>query len=91
MRDSLPRFETIVWLILLVVSCLSWELASSFNIFGDVRFVASAVLIIAFVKTRFVLLDFMDLKRAPIAARVFAELWWIGNCSILLGFYWTSP
>lgn len=91
MKQSLPRYETFVWAMLLIVSCLSWEIASGLNIFGDVRYVTSAVLVIAFIKTRFVLLDFMELEHAPLAARLFAELWWVGNCVILLALYWTSP
>lgn len=91
MIKTLPRYETFIWAFLVVVSCISWELASGFNFFSDTRLVACAVIVIAFVKTRFVLLDFMALKHAPIAARMFAEVWWIGNCVILTTLYWISP
>lgn len=86
----MPRYETGLWALLVIVTCLSWVMSGNVGLFENVKVAASATLILAFFKTRFVLLDFMELRHAPLAARVFAEAWWIGNCIILLALYWTS-
>ena len=90
MKKSFPTHETFIWILLIAVTCLSWKITDGFEVFGDRRIVASAILIIAFVKTRFVLFDFMELKHAPTIGRLFGEFWWAGNCILLLALYWTS-
>ena len=91
MKKTFPQYETLIWFLLIFVTCLSWKITDGFEFFGDQRIVASAILIIAFVKTRFVLLDFMEMRHAPTIGRLFSELWWAGNCILLLGLYWSSP
>lgn len=90
MKKVFPTYETFIWAFLVVVTCLSWKITDGFELFGDRRIVACAILIIAFIKTRFVLLDFMELRHAPTIGRLFGELWWAGNCILLLGLYWSS-
>ncbi len=46
-----------------------------------------AVIIIAFVKIRYVILDFMELRTAPLGMRVAAEAWCIVVCSTLVVLY----
>jgi Prokaryotic Cytochrome C oxidase subunit IV len=91
MKNVLPVYDTLVWVFLILVTCASWQITGGLELFGDRRIVASAILLIAFVKVRFVLLDFMDLKHAPLPARLFAEAWWAANSVLLLALYWMSP
>ncbi len=46
-----------------------------------------AVIVIAFVKIRYVVLDFMELRTAPLGMRVAAEAWCIVVCSTLVLLY----
>jgi hypothetical protein len=45
------------------------------------------VIVIAFLKIRYVILDFMELRTAPLAIRVAAEAWCIVVCSTLVLLY----
>ena len=50
-----------------------------------------SVLVIAFIKVRFVGLEFMELRQAPLPLRLIFELWLILACATLLILYWLSP
>ena len=49
-----------------------------------------AMLIIAFVKGRLVILDFMELREAPLMWRLLLEGWLILVSSLILLAYWIS-
>ena len=53
----------------------------------DPRAAGIAVIVIAFVKIRYVILDFMELRTAPLGMRVAAEAWCIVVCSTLVLLY----
>ena len=63
---------------------LSWGLGEGRV---DPRAAGVAVIVIAFVKIRYVILDFMELRTAPIGMRVAAEAWCIVVCSTLVLLY----
>ena len=46
-----------------------------------------AVIVIAFVKIRYVILDFMELRTAPLGMRIAAEVWCILVCATLVLLY----
>jgi hypothetical protein len=79
---------TAVWLLLVIATLVSWESAQAG---GDHRLTTSAVLFIAFVKVRFIGLDFMELRGAPRPLRTIFELWLLIVCAALLVLYWMSP
>jgi hypothetical protein len=87
MRSSGTRI-TAVWLILVVATLVSWESARAGS---DQGLATSAVLAIAFVKVRFIGLEFMELRTAPLPLRLAFELWLLVVCSVLLALYWRSP
>jgi len=51
------------------------------------HYATAAILIITFVKIRFVFLDFMELRTAPWPLRMAFEVWAIAACVTLLGLY----
>ena len=59
--------------------------------FRDARMAGSAILVIAFIKVRFVILDFMELRHAPRMLRSIAELWVAGMAAILITLAWLAP
>ena len=75
------------WLVLLVATGITWYL-------GEVGAAGTAaivtMLVIAFVKGRLVILDFMELRGAPLMWRALLEGWLILVSSLILLAYWLS-
>jgi caa(3)-type oxidase subunit IV len=68
---------TPIWALLFSATCVSWALASyhASRSRGSPGLASIAVMLIAMVKIRFVLIHFMELKRAPWIWRAFFEAW----------------
>jgi caa(3)-type oxidase subunit IV len=81
---------TMVWLGLMVLTCLTtWGLSTK-----DLFIPAVAVVgnfLIAAVKVRYVMLDFMELRNAPIPVRVAFEAWPVVVAAMILGFWFATP
>ena len=75
------------WLVLLVATLITWYL-------GEVGAAGTSaivtMLIIAFIKGRLVILDFMELREAPTLWRVLLEGWLILVSGLILLAYWIS-
>jgi len=78
---------TFVLLLLIGATIASWEFGHGLG-FTEARHAGLAVIIIAFVKVRFVLLDFMELRQAPRAIRLAVEVWGVVVCTVLCSLYW---
>mgnify|MGYP000884398785 CR=1 FL=1 len=83
MLEMLRSRVTLVWLILVGATGLSWALGHGIGI-ADPRRAGAAILVIAFLKVRWVLLDFMELRGAPRALRLAAESWVVVACAVLV-------
>ena len=77
---------SLVWLLLVFASFLSWDSLSVAQ--GYVRAAHVAVLVIAFFKVRLVGLQFMELRYAPRWCRSAFEAWLTIVCIILLVLVW---
>lgn len=75
------------WLVLLVATGITWWL-------GDVGAAGTGVILamlaITFIKGRLVILDFMELRGAPLMWRLLLEGWLILVSSLILLAYWIS-
>ena len=75
------------WLVLLTATAITWYL-------GEVCAAGTAAIVamlaIAFVKGRLVILDFMELREAPRLWRILLEGWLILVSSLILIAYWIS-
>lgn len=75
------------WLVLIVATGITWYL-------GEVGAAGTAaivtMLVIAFIKGRLVVLDFMELRAAPKLWRFLLEGWLIVVGSLILLAYWIS-
>ncbi|UCV04806.1 cytochrome C oxidase subunit IV family protein [Dechloromonas denitrificans] len=75
------------WLVLIVATGITWYL-------GEVGAAGTsaivAMLVIAFIKGRLVILDFMELRSAPLMWRLLLEGWLILVSSLILLAYWMS-
>ena len=87
MMNFLKNPANRAWLVLLVATGMTWYL-------GEVGAAGTsaivAMLLIAFVKGRLVILDFMELREAPRLWRILLEGWMIVVGSLILLAYWIS-
>lgn len=88
MAASLQSRVTGIWVGLIVATGLSWQFGHGFGFGEKFHYATAAILIITFVKIRFVFLDFMELRTAPWPLRMAFEVWAVSICVILIGLYW---
>lgn len=80
---------TKVWLGLMLLTCMTtWGLSK--DLFSAPVAVIG-IFLIAAVKVRYVILDFMELRGAPIPVRVAFEAWPVGVAAVILGFWFATP
>lgn len=80
----------VVWLLLMVAAILSFAMEWLVDI-GDGTVSRNGIipiLVITFIKVRFVILDFMELRDAPLIVRGVNELWVIMVCAGLIYIFW---
>ena len=87
MLNALKNPAHRAWLVLLVATGITWQLGEA-GAAGALAIVA--MLAIAFVKGRLVILDFMELREAPLMWRLLLEGWLILVSSLILLAYWIS-
>jgi hypothetical protein len=76
---------TLAWLALLAATLISWGFGHGRGL--EAPAAGIAVIVIAFVKIRYVILDFMELRTAPPGMRVAVEAWCIVVCTTLVLLY----
>lgn len=80
---------TWVWLALVVLTCVTtWGLSK--DLVSPTVAVVGTFLIAA-VKVRYVILDFMELRNAPIPVRVVAEAWPAVVAVMILALWFVAP
>lgn len=83
MKPALPIDRpTLIWGLLMLATALSWTLGRG-PLASD-AFAAAGVIAIAFLKARWIGLDFMELRTAPTALRLGFEAWILTTCTILI-------
>ena len=87
MMNTLSNPAHRAWLVLLIATSITWYLGEV-GAAGTLSIVA--MLAIAFVKGRLVILDFMELREAPLMWRLLLEGWLILVSSLILLAYWIS-
>lgn len=77
---------TLVWIVLVVATVLSFSLGSVHGI-GSSKSSAIAVLVVTFVKVRLVGTHFMGLRDSPVVLRSIFDVYVLVVCAVLIGFY----
>lgn len=77
-----------VWMLLVVATIFSCELFGISASQQVQKYTGIGVIVIAFLKARFIGLDFMELRNAPTVVRVVFESWILIICSVLASLYW---
>jgi heme/copper-type cytochrome/quinol oxidase subunit 4 len=80
---------TAVWALLVAATCTSTWLLSKGAIAPTIAVVGT--FLIAAVKVRFVMLDFMELRHAPPAVRIASDAWIVLVTCLILGFWFATP
>jgi heme/copper-type cytochrome/quinol oxidase subunit 4 len=81
------RRITVLWLVLIAATVFSWMLGRD-DLPLDTRTTSVVIMLIAFVKIRYVILDFMELREAPWGMRLVAEAWVLIAGTSIVGLYW---
>jgi cytochrome c oxidase subunit IV len=90
MKSLFRQRITTVWVLLIAATGLSWEFGHGLGVGGSYRLATTAVVLIAFIKVRFIFLDFMELRTAPLPLRLTFEGWSIIVCGTIMALYWTG-
>jgi hypothetical protein len=77
----------LVWLILVLATLCSGFLGEHHGLFGGTAAV-SAIMFIAAIKGRAVILHFMEIKCTPLSWRILFEAWIWGVCALIVAI-WT--
>jgi len=77
---------TPVWLLLVGATVVSWLLGANYGP-GNHTPATVTVMLVAFVKVRFVGLYFMELRHAPLALRLALEAWVVVFTIVVIAFY----
>ena len=86
MKDLLFSRISVVWLLLVAATLVSWEIGHGMGI-DSVSITGSAILLVTFIKVWLVILDFMELRGAPRWMRTTGEAWVVLVCALLIGLF----
>jgi len=78
---------TYIWIVLLAITLISWIGVYGVKGLISPKALALTLLALAVIKTRFVMLDFMELRDAPRLYRLSAEGWCLAIYALLAGLY----
>jgi hypothetical protein len=90
LRNLLRARFTVVWFFLIAATLVSWRLGSAHGI-SNHELATVTILVIAFIKVRFVGMDFMELRGAPRALRLAFEMYCLIVGSALVIIYVIGP
>lgn len=74
---------TLIWMLLVGATMLSWAFGHGVG-FSSPRAAGAAIIVVTFIKVRFVMLDFMELRSSPRWMRVTAQAWMLVISSSLI-------
>lgn len=92
MLNILRSRATLIWLMLVTATLISWSMNEGLG-FSNHRIASVAVILIAFFKIFFVMMDFMELRGAPLFMRAIAGTWITVVGTTLCSLFWlgTDP
>ena len=93
MTSALRLSPTTIYVLLVLATGVSFLLGTNAReeaLVAD-RWATAGILLVAAVKVRFVILDFMDVRDAPPALRLALEGWVVGVVGILAWFFCLAP
>jgi len=83
---GLPVRLTVIWLLLLAATALSWGLGIGALVHAT-RVAGTAIVVVAFFKIRLIMLEFMEIRHAPLFMRIGCEAWVLAICGGIVFLY----
>ncbi|HLS98313.1 MAG: cytochrome C oxidase subunit IV family protein [Porticoccaceae bacterium] len=88
MGQVIRHYTTWIWLLLVALTTMSWELGDGQAASALAPTLAAPLLmLVAFFKVRLVGLHFMELRTAPLPLRLLFEAWVVVACGAILVIY----
>ncbi len=89
MKAVLQSSVTLVWVVLMLATGLSWWLGTRPGSGAETGSASATIvlMLVAFFKVRLVIMYFMEVHGAPLPLRLACEGWVIATCGAILGFY----
>lgn len=88
MSALLRHRVTPIWLMLILATALSWQFGHGLGFGAHIHLASVAVIAIALLKVRYIFLDFMELRTAPLPLRLIFEGWILVVGGALVTLYW---
>jgi len=88
MRSYIRNRLTFVWLFLSIITVISWWTARGANSYQANAWVTGVVLLIALIKTRFVIRNYMEVRFAPSWLQLTCDAWLLCLFAVISCFYW---
>jgi hypothetical protein len=90
MRSYIRNRLTYIWLFLSIITIISWWVGSpqSANFSQANVPVTAVVLVIALIKTRFVIRNYMEVRLAPSWLKLTCDAWLLALFATISSFYW---
>ena len=76
-----------IWLLLCALTAITWALGEGAGDPESARYVTLALLVLAFIKIRFVVRQFMEVGRAVLLLRVLLDVWIVAVLGLIILFY----
>jgi hypothetical protein len=83
MRELNVSRITAIWLLLVAATLLAWKLGHESREINP-KFAGGMIIVVAFIKVRFVIFDFMEIRHAPSWMRLVADAWIVLMAAALL-------
>jgi hypothetical protein len=87
MQSLLLSRTTVIWALLVGATLLSWEFGHGIG-FSDLRHAGIAIIVVAMIKVRMVILDFMEVRHAPVFMRIGGEAYCAVICAVLVTLFY---
>lgn len=75
MTHRLLTRTNVVFAILVLITCFSWETVQSTRSQVIPHGTGVVAMVMAFIKVRFIMMDFMEIRHAPLLLRIAAQAW----------------
>jgi heme/copper-type cytochrome/quinol oxidase subunit 4 len=82
--DGYERRLVLSWLALVAITLASFAWAEGASWLRGPVVAATVVVVLAFIKVRIVILDFMEVRTAPPALRLLLEVWVVAACGAIV-------
>ena len=88
LRQLIFSRVSLIWLVLVAATMVS--LGARDGGVRDLHLAACVIIAVAFIKIRFVIREFMEIRAAPLAMRLVADVWALAVCGTLITLYLTA-